>query len=386
MNDLDGEVRLRLEYDLQFFAKDGPGGEKTEVPTAKKLNDARKEGQVAKSKEIITALMLLALFVVIKFYIGNLGQQMIECFSEFYDLFGKIISNSEYGMRMVDATGVVSLGLTTVLNMIVPFIVLAVVIAILGNALQQKWMVTTKPLQPKLSKISPISGLKRMFNVKQLFEVGKSVAMIAVMSYVIYTTVKDKLGVLYTFYNIYLYEALEIVGDIIVDLGIKISAVFLVIGFVDLIYQRHKFKEDMKMTKQEVKDEFKNTEGDPQVKGQIRRRMQQVSRRRMMEALPQADVVITNPTHFAVALKYEANKGQAPVVIAKGADYLAFDIKAKAKEYGIEIVENKPLARILYNNVEIGAQIPPELYQAVAEVLAFVYSLKNNYNMDEGRR
>lgn len=383
---MDGEVRLRLEYDLQFFAKDGPGGEKTEVPTAKKLNDARKEGQVAKSKEIITALMLLALFVVIKFYIGNLGQQMIECFSEFYDLFGKIISNSEYGMRMVDATGVVSLGLTTVLNMIVPFIALAVVIAILGNALQQKWMVTTKPLQPKLSKISPISGLKRMFNVKQLFEVGKSVAMIAVMSYVIYTTVKDKLGVLYTFYNISLYEALEIVGDIIVDLGIKISAVFLVIGFVDLIYQRHKFKEDMKMTKQEVKDEFKNTEGDPQVKGQIRRRMQQVSRRRMMEALPQADVVITNPTHFAVALKYEANKGQAPVVIAKGADYLAFDIKAKAKEYGIEIVENKPLARILYNNVEIGAQIPPELYQAVAEVLAFVYSLKNNYNMDEGRR
>ena len=347
MNDLDGEVRLRLEYDLQFFAKDGPGGEKTEVPTAKKLNDARKEGQVAKSKEIITALMLLALFVVIKFYIGNLGQQMIECFSEFYDLFGKIISNSEYGMRMVDATGVVSLGLTTVLNMIVPFIALAVVIAILGNALQQKWMVTTKPLQPKLSKISPISGLKRMFNVKQLFEVGKSVAMIAVMSYVIYTTVKDKLGVLYTFYNISLYEALEIVGDIIVDLGIKISAVFLVIGFVDLIYQRHKFKEDMKMTKQEVKDEFKNTEGDPQVKGQIRRRMQQVSRRRMMEALPQADVVITNPTHFAVALKYEANKGQAPVVIAKGADYLAFDIKAKAKEYGIEIVENKPLARML---------------------------------------
>ena len=386
MNDLDGEVRLRLEYDLQFFAKDGPGGEKTEVPTAKKLNDARKEGQVAKSKEIITALMLLALFVVIKFYIGNLGQQMIECFSEFYDLFGKIIGNSEYGMRMVDATGVVSLGLTTVLNMIVPFIALAVVIAILGNALHQKWMVTTKPLQPKLSKISPISGLKRMFNVKQLFEVGKSVAMIAVMCYVIYTTVKDKLGVLYTFYNISLYEALEIVGDIIVDLGIKISAVFLVIGFVDLIYQRHKFKEDMKMTKQEVKDEFKNTEGDPQVKGQIRRRMQQVSRRRMMEALPQADVVITNPTHFAVALKYEANKGQAPIVIAKGADYLAFDIKAKAKEYGIEIVENKPLARILYNNVEIGAQIPPELYQAVAEVLAFVYSLKNNYNMDEGRR
>lgn len=197
------------------------------------------------------------------------------------------------------------------------------------------------------------------------------------MGVVIYNTIKDKLSILFTFYDISIYEALAITGDILVDVGIKISVVFIIIGIIDLIYQRKKFRKDMKMTKQEVKDEYKNAEGDPQVKGQIRRKMMEVSRRRMMEALPEADVVITNPTHFAVALKYEADKGMAPVVIAKGADYLAFDIKEKAKEYGIEIVENKPLARILYNNVEVGAQIPPELYQAVAEVLAFVYSIKN---------
>lgn len=371
------ELRLVLPYDLQYFAKDGPGGEKTEAPTAKKLDDARKEGQVAKSKEIVTALMLLALFVLIKFYVGTLGNNMINLFREFYGNFSKIVSNSEYGMRMIDLVGVFQTAVTRIATFAVPFFIASVVIAILGNALQQKWMVTTKPLEPKASKINPLNGLKRIFSTKQLVEILKNIAMIIVICVIVYNTIKDKLGILFTFYDISLMEALSITGNILVDLGIKISAVFLIIGFVDLIYQRWKFNQDMMMTKQEIKDEFKNTEGDPQVKGQIRRKMQEVSRRRMMEALPQADVVITNPTHFAVALKYEANAGKAPVVIAKGADYLAFDIRTRAKEYGIEIVENKPLARILYNNVEIGAEIPQELYQAVAEVLAFVYSLKN---------
>lgn len=373
----DEEFKLLLEYDLQFFAKDGPGGEKTEEPTAKKLGDARKEGQVAKSKELITSLMLLALFVLVKFYIGNVGRQMIECMGEFFSFIPKVVFNSQYGMRMDDTTGVMQTAMSSILDIAVPFFIVAVVIGILGNALQQKWLITTKPLKPKLSKLSPINGIKRLFSVKQLVEIAKSIAMLIVMGVVIYNTIKDKLSILFTFYDISIYEALAITGDILVDVGIKISVVFIIIGIIDLIYQRKKFRKDMKMTKQEVKDEYKNAEGDPQVKGQIRRKMMEVSRRRMMEALPEADVVITNPTHFAVALKYEADKGMAPVVIAKGADYLAFDIKEKAKEYGIEIVENKPLARILYNNVEVGAQIPPELYQAVAEVLAFVYSIKN---------
>lgn len=373
----DEEFKLLLEYNLQFFAKDGPGGEKTEEPTAKKLGDARKEGQVAKSKELITSLMLLALFVLVKFYIGNVGRQMIECIGEFFSFIPKIVFNSQYGMRMDDMAGVMQTAMSSILNIAVPFFIVAIVIGILGNALQQKWLVTTKPLKPKLSKLNPVNGIKRIFSVKQLVEIAKSLAMLIVMGVVIYNTIKDKLSILFTFYDISIYEAIAITGDILVDVGIKISGVFIIIGIIDLIYQRRKFRKDMKMTKQEVKDEFKNAEGDPQVKSQIRRKMMEVSRRRMMEALPEADVVITNPTHFAVALKYEADKGMAPVVIAKGADYLAFDIKEKAKEYGIEIVENKPLARILYNNVEVGAQIPPELYQAVAEVLAFVYSIKH---------
>ena len=151
----------------------------------------------------------------------------------------------------------------------------------------------------------------------------------------------------------------------------------MVIAFIDFAYQKFKFKNDMKMTKQEVKDEYKNSEGDPQIKGRIRQKMREVSQKRMMQSLPEADVVITNPTHFAVAIKYDLDIADAPVVLAKGEDYLAMKIKEIAKENDIEIVENKPLARALYGSVEVGEKIPQELYQAVAEVLAFVYGIKN---------
>ncbi len=366
-----------LPYNLQFFAKDGPGGEKTEEPTAKKIEDSRKEGQVAKSKEIVTAVSLLALFLLIKIYIGTMGKNFVTYFSDFYGNFEKITNDSYNGMSTVNATGIVNTALMDVIITVLPVFAVGIVIAILTNMLQIKWQITAKPLQPKLSKISPASGFKRIFSFKQVFELIKSIAMLLIIGYVVYTTISDKVKLLYTFYDITLYQALDIIGQVVVDLGIKISAIFLVIGIVDLIYQKRKFKNDMMMTKQEIKDEFKNSEGDPQIKGQIRRKMQEISRRRMMQSLPEADVVITNPTHFAVALKYESNSGKAPIVLAKGADYLAFQIKDKAKEYDISIVENKPLARILYNNVDVGAEIPQELYQAVAEVLAYVYSLKN---------
>ena len=363
---------LVLAYNLQFFAKDGPGGEKTEPATSKKLDDVRKEGQVAKSKELISALALLALFVLIKVYIGIVGEKLLKVFQDFYNTFDKIISSSATGLPMNLSLEAVKQMLISIVLIAAPFLIVAVIIAFLLNVLQQKWMVTAKPLQPKASKISPLSGFKRIFSVKQLVELLKAIAMMAVIGIVAYQTIKDKLPLILTFYNIPLYTAIAAVGNILVDMGIRVSAVFLIIGFADLIFQRHKFKTDNMMTKQEVKDEFKNSEGDPQVKGQVKRRMMEISRRRMMEALPEADVVITNPTHFAVALKYEPNSGKAPVVIAKGADYLAFQIKDKAKEYHIEIVENKPLARILYHNVDIGMEIPPELYQVVAEILARV--------------
>lgn len=359
-----------VAYNLQFFAKDGPGGEKTEPATPKKLNETRENGQVAKSKELIMAISLLALFIIIKIYVSNMGQKLISTFKDFYNSFDVIVSDSSKGYPVGLACSTIGNMFISILNIVVPILLIAVVISILGNMLQQSWKVTAKPMKPKLNKISPLSGFKRIFSVRQLLELLKSIAMMTIIGIVVYTTIMDKVGLLLSFYDITLYAALGAIGEIIIDLGIKISMIFLIIGFLDLMYQKHKFKEDTKMTKQEVKDEYKNAEGDPQIKSQVRRRMMEVSRRRMMQQLPEADVVITNPTHFAVALKYEPDSGMAPVVIAKGADHLAFQIKDKARECNIAIVENKPLARILYHNVDIGMEIPPELYQAVAEILA----------------
>lgn len=373
---MDNETLL-LKLNLQFFAKDGPGGEKTEPATSKKLNDIRKEGQVAKSKELITAVSLMSLFIILKIYLSKLGTGLIDVYTQVYNSISKVVDDSYNGLPIRTAGSVMQQVIIDMIKLVIPILLVAIVIAILGNMLQQKWMVTAKPLQPKFSKISPISGFKRMFSVRQLVELIKSIAMISIIMIVVYNTVKSKMNILLTFYDVGLNTALSTISSIIIDLGIKISAVFLIVGFADLFYQRIKFKNDNMMTKQEIKDEFKNTEGDPQVKGQIKRRMQEVSRRRMMQQLPEADVVITNPTHFAVALKYEPDAGKAPVVIAKGADYLAFQIKDKAKEYNIAIVENKPLARILYHNIDIGMEIPPELYQAVAEILAVVMRTNN---------
>ena len=243
---------------------------------------------------------------------------------------------------------------------------------------QVGWKVTAKPMEPKLSKFNPVNGFKRIFSKDSLFELLKSIVKVGVIAYVAYTNVVDEADNLFILYDISLNQAIALTGNIIIDFGIEISIIFIVIGLIDYIYQKWKFGEDMKMTKQEVKDEYKNTEGNPEIKGRIRQKMREASQRRMMQDVPKADVVITNPTHFAVAIKYDAEVSKAPIVVAKGEDYLAQKIKEVAREHNVEIVENKPLARMLYHNVDIGAEIPPELYQAVAEVLAMVYHMKNS--------
>ena len=244
------------------------------------------------------------------------------------------------------------------------------------SVIQVGWKVTGKPLQPKFDKFNPINGFKRIFSKDSIFELIKSILKIFVIIYVAYTSIRGNAQDIFILYEIPLMQAIMLCGTVIINAGLKISLVYLVIGLADFIYQKYRFNEDMKMTKQEVKDEFKNTEGNPEIKGRQRQRMREASRRRMMQDVPKADVVITNPTHFAVAIKYDAETSKAPVVLAKGEDYLAQKIKEAAREHHIEIVENKPLARMLYANVDIGQEIPPELYQAVAEILAMVYNMR----------
>lgn len=371
------ELRFLMKYDLQFFAKDGPGGEKTEDATPKKLTDARKDGQVAKSKEMSSAVELLALFVTMKIFVGSVGTQFIETFYYVYNRIPEMITMVNGSMSTQLYAAMVTEIIKKIILILLPFLLVAVIVAFVVDLIQVRWKPTTKPLQPKFNKLDPIKGFKRFFSKEKLMELLKSVIKLLIVGYLAYSTIKEQFNALFLLYDMTLLGVLQALGEIVIGLGIKISIFYLILGLADFVYQKFKFKQDMKMTKQEVKDEMKNSEGDPQIKGKQRRRMQEASRRRMMSALPQADVVITNPTHFAVALKYDTEICPAPYVIAKGEDYLALKIKEIAKEHDIPIEENKPLARMLYHNVDVGTAIPPELYQAVAEILAAIYKSKN---------
>ncbi|MCR4605396.1 MAG: EscU/YscU/HrcU family type III secretion system export apparatus switch protein, partial [Eubacterium sp.] len=232
-------------------------------------------------------------------------------------------------------------------------------------------------LKPKLSKLNPFKGIKKLFSKDKLFELLKSILKLGILFWVVYSYLQDEWGLITNIYQLDFVNAIHLIIDTVTDIAFRIVIVFIVLAIADWFYQKRKFKEDMKMTKQEVKDEYKNAEGNPEIKGAIRRKMQEVSRRRMMSAIPEADVVITNPTHLAVGLKYDKDANEAPIVVAKGADFLAERIKEIARDNNVQIVENKPLARMLYHNVDVGSEIPPELYQMVAEILAYVYGLKD---------
>lgn len=363
-------------FSLQFFADDGQGGEKTEPASEKKLDDARKEGQVAKSKEVANGLGLLALFLILKFWLGTMGNQFIKLFGGMYNKIPEITTLTGGTSPGKAMSGLINDGIIKTIIIVIPVFGVAFIIAFLSDLIQVKWKPTAKPLKPKFSKLNPINGIKRIFSINTVFELIKSIIKIVLIGYVAYSYLVDKQEQLLLLYSMPMMQAVQLVGQVVIDLGIRISAIYMIVVIGDFAYQKYKFAKDMRMTKQEVKEEFKNQEGNPEIKGKIKQRMREASQRRMMQNLPKADVVITNPTHFAVAVSYDSQVSEAPIVIAKGADYLAQKIKEVARENQIEIVENKPLARMLYANVEIGSEIPAELYYAVAEVLAYVYHLK----------
>ena len=372
----DDRNHLLIEYDLQFFAEDANGAEKSEEPTAKKLDDARKEGQVAKSQEIATAFSLLAFFLLLRFGYGFLGENFENIFSRVYNSIPNVARTYDGHLPISYISSILINALLTMMFICAPFFIVGFLVAFLCDLIQVGYKPTTKPLQPKLSKLNPISGMKKIFSTRKLFELFKSIFKLVIMAVVILTYFPGRKESIFLLYDMPLKQAIGLMGNFIIELGLRIAVYYMILAVVDLIYQRRKFHKDMMMTKQEVKDEYKNSEGNPEVKAAQKRRMMQASRRRMMQQLPQADVVITNPTHFAVAIKYDAEVSDAPIVIAKGADYMAQKIKEVARENDVEIVENKPLARMLYANVEVGEMVPPELYKAVAEVLAYVYHLK----------
>ena len=366
---------LLLQYDLQFFADDA--GDKTEEPTGHKLDKARDEGQVAKSKELNSAFGLVTLFICMKLFMETIGEGFLSLFETLYTRIPDVVSQSKGGFSTITNVYFFRYSLLRMILMMLPLFIISCAVVIIVSIYQVKWKISTKPLEPKLSKFNPISGFKRIFSKDALFELLKSILKIGVIIIVSYLYLRDNMDFIFVLYEIPLFQAIGLFGNLALNLGLYVSIVFMIVGILDYIYEKRKFHKNMMMTKQEVKDEYKNIEGNPEAKQKQKQIMRQASQRRMMQAVPQADVIITNPTHLAVALSYKPGETPAPVVVAKGEDYLARKIKDIAAENGIEIVENKPLARMLYLNVEVGDMIPSELYQAVADVLAYVYKLKH---------
>jgi len=366
------DYEYAIRYNLSFFADDD-GGEKTEQPTARKRGKAREEGQVAKSAELGTAVLFLSAFWSLRVFASFIYGSMENVFR-----FNFVrLSNIEDADSIPFMSGFLTYMFSQTLLIAAPVLAVALSAGLIVNFLQVKWHPTTKPLMPKFSKLNPISGLKRLFSVQSLIELPKSIVKLLIVGLTIYFMVIKEMPVIFSFMEMEIMQSMQYVGNIAINMGIRIGLLYLFIAAVDYPYQRYKLTKSLKMTKQEVKDEFKMVEGDPKVKAKIKQKMRQASLRRMMQEVPGADVIITNPTHYAVAVKYNRAESVAPVVVAKGVDYLAKRIREKAAECNVEVVENKQLARTLYDTVDVGREIPVDLYQAVAEVLAFVYRLKN---------
>ena len=359
------EDTARPVFDLQRFAD----GEKTEEPTAKKRADAAKKGQVGRSTELTTAFVLLVGFFVLKLFweyiYGNIAGYTIY-------IYGHLSQSMDTESISELFLGIMLLLAKTSLPIMLAIMLMGLAI----NFYQVGLIFSTEKLEPKLSNLNPINGFGRLFSKRSLVELVKSLFKIAIIGAFLYNYLKDEIPFLPQFIYYDLATSLQEISKIVFMMVFQIIAVIMVLGVLDYAYQKWQTTQDLKMTKQEVKDEFKQSEGDPQIKGKIRSKQREMAMARMMQEVPKADVIVTNPTHFAVALQY--HKGMpAPVVVAKGQDLVAQRIKDIGREHRIAIVENKPLARALYATVDLGAEVPQELYQAVAEVLAYVYRLKN---------
>ena len=347
--------------------------DKTEEPSSKKIKDARKSGNVAKSKEVVTTVTLLGVLMIIysmsDFAISELKESIVK--------YLNIGFSNEFSFNIVGS--LLMMMLTGFMKIIIPIGVIIILFSVIGNLMQSGFLMTGEPLKPKLSKLNPISGFKNMFSKKALGNLIKSIILVTILFKVGYSFMeKNFMGILKTG-DIYLPYLMSTIITLIKSLIQSILLALLVISVLDFAYQKYTHKKGLKMTKQEVKEEYKQMEGNPEIKGKIKQKQREMSSRRMMEAVPSANVIVTNPTHISIAIKYEKGKDQAPIVVAKGADLVAFKIREIAKEHDIPIIENKPLARLMYKEVEIEQEIPEKVYQEVAEVLVAVYKIKNRY-------
>lgn len=346
-----------------------PLEDKTEAATPRRRQDARMEGQVARSADLSSAMVLVAALLLIKFSAPSLGSHLKEAAIDAFTKFptgdltvGSV--NSEL-VRLLLKTG----------TAIAPLIIGVAVVGFIGSAMQVGLVISGKALAFKGERLNPISGIGRMFSVRSVVELLKSIAKILIVAYIVFSFLRDKYPDVQSLVGGNFLTTCTVIGGLTWSLLLRSAvALFIIAGF-DYMFQKMQLEKQLRMTKQEVKEDYKRTEGDPLIKAKIRAKQRELSKQRMMQEVPRADVVITNPTHYAVALKYDADISVAPIVVAKGKDLVAQRIKEIATESNVPIVENVQLARALHASVEIGQEIPADLYQAVAEILAYVFRL-----------
>ncbi|KFL34118.1 MULTISPECIES: flagellar biosynthesis protein FlhB [unclassified Sulfurospirillum] len=340
--------------------------EKTEEPSSKKIEDARKDGNVPKSQDTSAFVTLVVALVAFLALLSWIESRVVYLYLYYQSLIGtEITKEATFQISMIS--------FREVIFMVIPLSLAVAISGILANVMQTGFIFTTKPLIPDLSKLDPVKGLKNLFSMKKAVESIKIIIKVSVILWVCYYFLLSFTKELPTVIYFPLYDQLAWLKEKMLILIAVILLLFLVLALADLMFVRYNYFKSLRMSKQELKDEYKQMEGDPKIKAKIRQIQMQMTRKRMMQEIPQADVVITNPTHYAVAIRYNQEKEAAPKVIAKGTDYIALRIKEIAMNYNIQIVENPPLARELYKKCNIGEIIPENLYKAVAEVLAFVY-------------
>lgn len=341
--------------------------EKTEEPTSKKLEDAKKEGNISKSVEVVGALILTFGSTFLLFFSGFSMTEIKKLMAFSYNFIGQEMDNTVY-------YSIVYSMVMTLLKALAPLFILVLLLALVGNWAQFGFI--TIPIKLDLQKLDPIKGLKNLISFKKLLEALKLTLkltiIVAVMFLIFSLTYNDFLRMMTQDTMVTISSMLELAIYFI----FTILFIIIIFAIIDFYFSRHYYIKSLKMSKQEIKDEYKNMEGDPQVKGRIRRIQMQMAQKRMMSNVPNADVVITNPTHYAVALKYDNKVNSAPVLVAKGIDFLALRIKDIAKENDVTIIENPALARALYEQIELDKEIPNEFYKAIAEVFSYIYELK----------
>ncbi|MDD4526540.1 MAG: flagellar biosynthesis protein FlhB [Candidatus Margulisbacteria bacterium] len=347
----------------------GDQGDKTEEPTPHKLREARKKGQVVKSKEITTAFLFFASYYALNAFLPQMWQNMT-------DFFLLCFTSVREEITIVSAAKILEKGYHALMFSLLPIMLIIFFVAILLEFLQSGFNFSVDPLMPKLNKINPIEGFKKIFSVKGLFELAKSIAKMGIIVFIMVKAITPILPQLLETANMPVLGSVGMAGKLAFDVAIRVGLFFLVVAALDYFWQRHQFMKQMRMSKQEIKDEYKKLEGDPLIKQRQRDMALSLSGGRQSKGAAGADAVVTNPTHIAVAIKYDAEIMKAPEVVAKGKMLIAEEIKKVADENYIYILEDKLLAWDLFNTTEVGQEVPPDLYTEVAELLALVYEIK----------